>query len=162
MKKILLIIAVVLCVGVVATALGLAFSSAAVKKGTWTADSALSLTLGSNASSSVILTPGVQKVYPIVCGFGRSPSAPTSDVGELTITLADTIVFSMDKITVTVYTDADCKNPVAGKSRTGAGQISIQNLTQETTFYIGIFVPNDMPDTTGVGGTIKFAFTHMA
>ncbi|MCR4726163.1 MAG: hypothetical protein K5753_02975 [Clostridia bacterium] len=159
MKRILLIIAVVILVGIAASALALEYNSAEPKTGTLTADSMFELTLNSTASSSVRLTPGVPSVYPLVCGFDGSPSAPQSGTGNLTITLADTIVCSMDLITVTVYSDAACASPIAGKTQTGAGTISINGITSETTYYIAISVESGYADSTGIGGTIQFAFT---
>lgn len=158
MKRILLIIAVVLCVGIAVSALALEYNSATPKTGTLTADSMFELTLNSTASSSVRLTPGVPTVYPLVCGFDGSPSAPQSGVGTLTITLADTIVNSMDLITVTVYSDAGCASPLAGKTQTGAGTITISGITAQTTYYLAISVESGYTDSTGIGGTIQFAF----
>ena len=162
MKKVLLIIAVVLCVGVAATALGFEFNGAKPKTGVLTADKAIMLTLDSSASSSVLLTPGVTNVYPLSCGFERSATATQSVSGELTITLSNSGNYKMDEVSVTVYSDEECLSPLTGKTRTGAGAITIQNITQNTTFYIGISVPNDIEDPSTTGGKINFAFTHIA
>ena len=161
MKRILLVIAIALCVGVAATALAFQFNDATPVSGTLTTDSVFVMTLNSTASASIRLTPGVESVYPLVCSFEGSASAPKSGVGNLTITMADTIVFSMHLITVTVYSDAGCTQPIAGKTQTGAGTITISNISSQTTYYIGVFVPTGLADTTGIGGSIKLAFNKV-
>ena len=161
MKRILLIVAIVLSLSVAAAAIAYTYESADPVTGTLTTDSVIEMTLNSTASSSILLSQGEPTVYPIVCDMNASKSAPQNGVGTLTITLMDTIVFSMDEVNVTVYNDENCTSPVAGATQTGAGVITIPNISSRRTLYLRVFVPDTLTDVTGVGGTIRFAFNRV-
>ena len=158
MKKILLIIAVVLCVAVAGTALAVSYNSSDPVTGSLAADSYLKLSLDSCSTEAVVINPGTPQKYTIQCDVTKSTSV--TDTCTLTITLADVGEQDLDDVTVTVYSDSACTIPVAGASRTGAGSISVTGITATATYYALISVPSSLgaDDCEDCGGTMTLAF----
>ena len=162
MKKILLIIAVVLCVAVAGTALAVTFNSASNVTGTLTADSYVNLSLEGSTTADVTIDPGTASSFTIVCTIDRSTSA-ASEKGNLVITLTDSedVGISLDAVTVALYNDAAFTDPVDGASRTGAGTITVSNIDSASkTFYARIIAPAGT-DVATVGGTMSLAFNRV-
>ena len=162
MKKILLILAIVVCVGVTGTALALTnYHSADSITGTVAADSALILSLGQCVDTDIELEPGVPEKYTIVCDVTRSAHAG-NQTGTLTITLANAGGGQdLDDVTVTLYNNIACSEEYAieGKVQHGAGTITITGISVSTTYYALITTPNlSDDDAEDVGGTMTLHF----
>ena len=152
MKKILLIVAVVLCVAVAGTALAVTYNSATNATGTLTADTYLALSLDSCSTTALHLTAGEATVYNIVCGVSKSTNAPTAD---LRITLADASVSNtLEAVTFNLYTDSGCTAPATYTVNNGV--YTITGITTDTTYYARFYVANNA-DTATIGGTMTLS-----
>lgn len=158
MKKILLIVAVVLCVAIAGTALAVSYNSATPITGSLAADQYLKLGLDSCSETAITVNPGTPVVYTIQCDVTKSTSV--TDTGTLTITLANVGEQDLDDVTVALFTDAACTSAVAGKTQTGAGSISVTGIDTTTTYYAKISVPSALTeaDCTACGGTMTLSF----
>ena len=139
MKKILLIVAVAVCVAVAGTALALTtFNSAQDVTGTLTADTYLSLDWGNSVSTvaNLELEAGVPQVYTIDYTVAKSTSAPA---GALTITLSPANSKTFEGVTVRLFSDSSCTTLLTGVNQlAGAATettLTISNLTQNGTIY---------------------------
>ena len=153
MKKILLIIAAVVCVVIAGTALAVNYNSASPVTGTLTADTYFALSLDNCSTSSVTLSEGVPTVYTIQCDV---TNVGTSETADLIITLTDGAEQDLDDVTVALFTDANCTQAVAGKTQTGAGTITVSGISATTTYYARITIANglDSADFAACGGTM--------
>lgn len=159
MKKMLLIVAVVLCVAIAGTALAVSYNSASNVTGTLTADTYLLLGLESCSEAAITVNPGTPQVYTIQCDVTKVGTF--ADTATLTITLTDAgSGQDLDDVTVALFTDAECTSAVAGKTSTGAGTISVTGITATTTYYAKISVPSSLgeDECDAVGGTMTLAF----
>lgn len=159
MKKILLIVAVVLCVAIAGTALAVSYNSADPITGSLAADQYLKLGLDSCSTTDITVNPGTPQVYTIQCDVTKS--ATVSDTGTLTITLADAGAGQdLDDVTIALFTDSACTSAVAGKVQTGAGSISVTGIDTTTTYYAKISVPSTLSedDCEDCGGTMTLSF----
>ena len=166
MKKILLIVAVVLCLAVAGTALAVSYNSADPITGTMSADSFLKLSLDSCSTEAITINPGTPVVYTVQCDVVNvQDNEATPKTGTLTITLVDAgSGQDLDDVTVALYTDASCKEAVEGKTQTGAGTITVTDISTTTTYYAKISVPSTLneDDCEDCGGTMTLAFAKAA
>lgn len=163
MKKILLIVAVALCVAVASTALALTVNNATQVTGTLEADKYLALSIGGTADLAVTVKDGDPAYYTINCVVAKSASV--SDSCTLTITLANTSEeVTLGAVTVTLYSDETHENPVASGSRKGAGTITVSGITATTPYYAVITLDSGLnsTQTANVGGTMTLSFAKTA
>lgn len=165
MKKILLILAIVVCVAVAGSALAVAYNSASPITGTVAADSAFILSLDQCVQTPVTLEPGTPEVYTIQCDVSKSASVLATQTATLTITLSDAggddPAQDLDDVTVALFSDINCTQAIAGKTQTGAGTISVTGINATTTIYARISCPNNLSeaDINAVGGNMTITFT---
>lgn len=161
MKKILLILAVVVCVAVAGSALAVAYNNATSKVGHISADTYIALDWGANNSSttSLELEEGVPSYYTIDCTVVKSTNAAAT--GTLTIALQDSNEAnkSLDNVTVTLYSDSNYQNAVAGKTQKGEGSITITGLTANATYYAKVSVDDGLTNEQlqAVAGTMTLS-----
>jgi len=166
MKKILLIIAVVLCLAVAGTALAVTYNSSDPVTGDLKANSYLKLSLDSCSTADITINPGTPVVYTIQCDVTSIQENEVSPkTGTLTITLADAGAGQdLDDVTVALFTDAACTAAVAGKTQTGAGAITVTDISATTTYYAKISVPSALDEAgcEACGGTMTLSFAKAA
>ena len=165
MKKIILIIALVLCVAVAGTALALTtFNNASDVTGTLTADTYLSLSLDSCSTTALQLEVGTYSTpYTIDYDVTKSTNAPTA---TLTLTLAAANEKTLNGVTVTLWTDSNCTVPLklnttthvidaegTAASLTGAGSISVAGLTTDGLIYAKFYLDSNAT-ASAIGGTM--------
>ena len=172
MKKILLIVAVVVCVAVAGTALALTqFNSATPVSGTLTADTYLALNWGECTTGDLVLEEGVYTTYTIAYTVTKSTNAPA---GTLTLTLADAANKDLDDVTVALFSDSTCQTPLklnasthvidaegTAATLTGAGSIVINGLTADGTIYARFGLANDTT-ASDVGGSMTLSLAEQA
>ena len=158
MKKILLIVAVVLCVAVAGTAFAITRNQADPVNGTLAADTMFVLSLDSCSTANIALTAGTPTEYTIQCDITKSNSANYN--GTLTVTLADSAPKDLDDVTITLYSDAQHEHEVANATCTGAGSFTVTGISASTPYYALITLANNLSesDTQNVGGTMTLAF----
>lgn len=172
MKKILLIIAVVVCVAVAGTALALTtFNSASNVTGTLTADSYLGLSLESCSTTGLELVAGEYTTYTIDYDVTKSTSAPTA---KLTITLAATDAHNLTGVTLALFSDSNCTTPLkinttthaidaegTQVSITGAGSAYIQGLATDGLIYARFYLSEES-EADSIGGTMTLSLVEQA
>lgn len=164
MKKILLIVAVVLCVAIAGTAFAITRNNATPATGTLEADSYLALTLGRCSTTALEIADGAPAYYTIYCDKTASASE-ASTACTLTITLANTSEsVTLAPVTVTLYSDSSRQTPVASGSRKGAGSITITGITASTTYYATVSLDAGLTSeqTAAVGGSMSMTFAKAA
>lgn len=163
MKKILLIVAVVLCLAVAGTALAVKYNDAQSKSGTVVADTCLELSLGDTADNvNFALEKGIPQIYTIICNVARS-SAAAGD-GELVITVTESAANSLGDVDITLCSDANGQNALTGANVSTTGTkddaertFTVTGLAPGTyTYYLSIGVPLNISDDNlaAVSGTI--------
>ena len=166
MKKILLILAVVVCVAVAGSALAVAYNSASNSTGTLTADSYLSLSLNSCSTAALHLKAGDYVTYTIDYDVAKSDSAPSAN---LTIALAATAEHNLTGVEVALFTDSNCTVPLKltnagaidaenGTAATisGANSLTITGLVADGLIYARFFLPDNATVAT-IGGTMTLS-----
>lgn len=155
--KILCWVGMVLCVLLVGVAFGLEYYNAAQKGGTLTADSYLQFKFdGSDTAEQVTVSSTTPQKYKLVLSAEGSTSVIDKS-GQLLITLTNsTETITLEKVTVTLYSDEMLTNPVSGKTQTGAGSITVDFDGSQKTYWLGITVPSSITENEleNVGGTI--------
>ena len=155
--KTLCLVGMVLCVLLVGVAFGLEYYNAASKGGTLTADSYLQFKFdGSDTAEQVTVSSTTPQKYKLVLSAEGSTSV-TDKSGQLLITLTNSSeTITLEKVTVTLYSDEMLTTPVAGKIQTGAGSITIDFDGSQKTYWLGITVPPSITanELENVGGTI--------
>ena len=172
MKKILLIVAVVVCVAVAGTALALTqFNSATPVSGTLSADTYLALNWGECTTGDLVLEAGGYENYTIAYTVTKSTNAPA---GTLTLTLADTSPKTLEGVSVALFTNSTCTAPLKLNSTThvidaegtaatltGAGSIVINGLTADGTIYARVSLVSNAT-VEEIGGTMTLSLAEQA
>ena len=156
MKKIFLIIALVLCVAIAALAIATSINNATPVVATLSTDSSIVMSLGEQTSASIVLSKESSTIYPIFCNISRSDKATGN--GRLTIRLTDDGPRYINNVTVALFSDSECNYPLDGKSRVGAGDITVENISASSVYYANISIPNNVFDVTKVGGKMELSF----
>ena len=173
MKKILLILAIVVCVAVAGSALAVAYNSASNLEGTLTADSYLALSLDSCSTAALHLKAGDYVTYDLNYAITKSEHAPAA---ELSIALAaDTAnEKNLTGVQVALFKDSACTTPLKlnatskviddeGTAATlnGAGTIEIKGLEEGDHIYARFFLPEDAT-VASIGGTMTLNLLEQA
>jgi hypothetical protein len=160
MKKILLIVAVVLCVAVAGAAIAVTYNDATTINGTLTADSYLELSLDNCSTTAINLVEGEPTKYTIQCDLTKSENGLGDGTCTLTITLANGVSTDLDDVTIAIYTDPNCTIAVEGATRKGEGAVTVTGITTSKTYYAKLTLDNglDESETANVGGTMTLSF----
>ena len=164
MKKILLILAVVVCVAVAGTALAVTtYNSAQQKTGTLTADTYLKLSLEDCSETGLTLVKGEYVTYTIDYDVTKSTNAPNA---RLNITLAATTGLNLTGMTVDLFTDSQCTTPLkidatshaidaegTAVTQSGAGTIYISGLSTSGLIYARFHLSEEA-NVSSIGGTM--------
>lgn len=159
MKKILIVVAIVLCLAVAGAALAVSYNSATPVTGSLVADQYIKLSLDECSEDDITINPGTPVIYTIQCDMIRS--ATVTNTGTLTITLTDGDTQDLDDVTVALFEDFACTRPIEGKSITGANTLTITGIdAEETIIYARISVPSTLGqgDCEDCGGTMTLSF----
>ena len=172
MKKILLIVAVVLCVAVAGTALAATYRSAENVSGTLTADKYIALSLDECSTANLTLLAGDQVTYELEYSVDKSATAPTA---TLTIAFADTSEsVNLDEVEISLFKNEACSIPVklngtaldddAGTAvtQTGAGTITITDLEAGDTYYVLFYIADAAATLENIGGTMTLNLVKAA
>ena len=136
MKKILLILAVVVCVAVAGSALAVAYYNASDISGTVSADKFVVLTLANSSDISEIgLVAGQSTIYRIQCDVTTSSTNEAN--GTLTVEIEPDATKNLTGVTVALYTDSGCTQAVVGKSISNAagGSFTVTGIDSSRTYY---------------------------
>lgn len=166
-KLIFLVVGMVLCLALVGGALAVNYYSAPNKNGTLTADSCIKLSLDKSTNIGALeLDTNDPKYYEVVAEVDKSASVAADQGGTLTITLSNLSAVELaTKVKVAVY--RDMARTDLFKSQTGAGVITIENVTATTSYYLTISLLGPEEDGTGsydaealaaIGGTLNVRF----
>lgn len=172
MKKILLIVAVVVCVAVAGTALALTqFNSATPVSGTLTADTYLALDWGECTTGDLVLEEGVYTTYTIAYTVTKSTNAPA---GTLTLSISNSAPKSVEYVNVALFTDSNCTTPLKLNATTraidaegtavtqnGQGTITINGLTADGIIYAR-FGLSSGATVSEVGGSMTLVLAEQA
>lgn len=166
MKKILLIIAVVLCVAVAGTALATTvYYNAQNVSGSVTADTYVELSLdGSSDLDEIALVPGQPVIYKISCGV--TTSATNEANGTLTVTTtAATGDYNLTGVTVALYTDSACTTAALNDSSEpisiiGAGSFAVEDIDESTNYWAKVTFAGAANEAAlaQVNGTMRIEF----
>lgn len=172
MKKILLIVAVVLCLAIAGTALAATYRSAENVSGTLTADKYIALSLEECSTANLTLLAGDQVTYELEYAVERSATAPTA---TLTIELEDTSEsVTLDEVQVALFKNAECSVPVklngtaldddAGTAvvQDGEGTITITGLQAGDTYYVRFYIADAEATLENIGGTMTLNLVKAA
>lgn len=176
MKKILLIVAVVLCIAVAGTALAVTYRSANNETGALTADKYIYLDMGGTAGASLTLLAGDQVTYHVACDIDRSATAPTA---TLTVTFTDTSEsVNLDDVQISFFKDEGCTTPLkltgtaiddadgTAVSFTGLTEgskiVTISGLEDDADFYIRFYIDNPSVTLDEIGGNMALALAKAA
>ncbi len=178
MKKILLIVAIVVCVAVAGTALALTtYNDATPLGGTLTADTYLSLSLDDCSTTALALEVGeYSDAYTIDYDIAKSASVTPS--ATLTIALADAGAgHDLDDVTIALFTNSNFSTPLklgtnattgaidqengTAATLTGAGTITITGLNASGVIYARFYVDGNA-DADDVGGTMTLNLVSAA
>lgn len=173
MKKVLLIVAIVVCVAVAGTALAVtSFQSATPKTGTLTADSYLKLSLDDCSTTGLQLEPGVPTVYTI--DYDITKSASVTPNATLTIALAADQEKNLTGLSVALFTDENCTVALKLNSSTnvidaegtaatlsGAGTLTVAGLSADGVIYARFLLAEDVT-VANIGGTMTLNLVSAA
>ena len=166
MKKILLIIAAIVCISIAGTALAVSYYDAEDIQGTVTADKYVVLSLdNSTAPASISLVGGQATTFKIQCDVDTSATA-TAD-GTLSIVLAAASEKTLTGVTLALYNDMACTDPVlddedAPITQTGAGTIEIEGIDDDAVYFAKVTFAGaaDAAALAAIGGTITIDFAN--
>ena len=164
-KLLFLMVGMIVCLTIIGGALAVNYFNATPDTGTIAGDKVVKLSLGqSTPMNSITLEEGVAKNYDVVATVEKSSTAQPN--GTLVITLSDTSVSVLaDYIQIDVYASADRTGDVL-YSITGADDITIQNISVTTTYYLSITLLDKVDasytaeELAEIGGNINISFTQ--
>ena len=166
MRKILLILAVVVCVGVAGTALAVGTHNANDVTGTITTDKCFILSFdGSSTDLALTLDETKPEYYTIVCNIDKSATA--TGTGTLTIALNPSSGKSLANVTVELFTDSNCtthlQQNAANVSVSGGAtsqSVSVTGISAaQTTYYAKITLsPLGETDPATIEGELQLDF----
>ena len=148
-KLIFLVVGMVLCFALVGGALAVNYYSAPDKNGTLTADSCIKLSLDKSTNIGALeLDTNDPKYYEVVAEVNKTASVAAEQGGTLTITLSNLSVSELaTKVKVDVYSDMARTDLL--QTQTGAGSITIEDVTTTTSYYLTISLLGPEDDGTG-------------
>lgn len=167
MKKILLIIAAIVCVSIAGTALAVSYYNADDIDGTVTADKYVVLSLdNSTAPASISLVGGEVTTFKIQCDVDASATAAPN--GTLTIALIAGTEKSLAGVTLALYSDMACTQAVLDDTdtpiaQTGAGTITIEGIDDDAIYYAKVTFAGaaDAAALAAIGGSITIDFENV-
>ncbi len=172
MKKILLILAIVVCVAVAGSALAVAYYDAQSVSGTITTDSYMVLSFdGSSTATALSLDAATPSYYTIVCKMDKSAGA--TGTGTLTIALKPDTENNktLANVSVALFTDSAYTTPLQVNSAdavlNGAAanaSISVANIPATTTYYAKITLASGLTQEQlgAIAGELQLDFVRAA
>lgn len=161
MKKLVLIIAMILCLATVGSVFALAVFNAKEVTGTITADGYEFFEMDSTIDEAPII---LQKDNPIVKTINLHLRASMSTEGRLNITLGTLKDKSLDNITLALYEDKECTKVLSTITGGSTLTYNVQKTNDtKVTIYLSISISSDITesDFESAGGTLTLNFSKV-
>lgn len=160
MKKILLIVGMILCVGVIGSVFAVSVYNATSTE-TVTAQDYIYLTFDGTAEVDVVLTKGEKYVYNVYLTVDSNNENCSGTFSVVCEDEESPSTKSLTDVTVTVCSDPAGNTAVTGANVTTSGKnTTISGITTNTNYYIAILLDGeaDATQVTNCGGKMTLSF----